>query len=145
MDEECGTPIDTRIEAVTVYTDRARVRRHGKIRLAAGQHELLVEDLPLNLLGDSVRAAARATAPSRILGTDVTHTFHGAPVEKKPAELQAEIERLGDQDEGFKRRMEALASRKAFLQGLATSLGPERRRARSWASSSRRWMATSRD
>lgn len=125
MSETRGTAVETRIEAVTVYTDRARVRRRGRVRLAAGQHRLVVEDLPVNVLPDTVRAAARAAVPSRLLGTEVSRTFHAAPVEAKPAELQAEIERLQDQDEALKRQSEALLARRTFLQTLAGSLGPE--------------------
>lgn len=125
MSEATGTVVETQIDAVTVYLDRARVRRRGRVRLAAGQHRLLVQDLPVNLVTESVRAAARVAVPSRLLGTDVSRTFHAAAVEAKPAELQAEIERLQDQDEALKRQIEALLSRRTFLQTLAGSLGPE--------------------
>ena len=84
--------VETRIDAVTVYTDRARVRRRGRVNLAAGSHELVIKDLPTNVLAESVRAAARSAGRARLLGTDVSRTFHAEPVESKPSELQAQIE-----------------------------------------------------
>lgn len=117
--------IDTRIEAVTVYTDRARVRRRGRVSLPAGSHELVIKDLPINVLAESVRAAARSSGKARLLGTDVSQTFHPEPVEYKPAELLAQIEALEEEDRGLLRRLEALTCRRSFLQTLSASLGPE--------------------
>lgn len=118
-------PIDTSIDSVTVYTDRARIARRGKARVGAGPQELVVEDLPIELLPESVRAAATATAPARILGTEVTRRFHVAAVEGRVADLQAQLEALGDQLEALNKQAEALAVRRTFLQTLAGSAGEQ--------------------
>src|SRR5207302_4444884 len=94
-------PVETRIEAVTVYTDRARISRRGRAHAAAGQQELVVDDLPVDLLPESVRAAARSTTPARLLGTEVTRQFHAEPVEAGVAELQAQLEALQERDEAL--------------------------------------------
>src|SRR5688572_7136017 len=117
--------LETRIEALTVYTDRARVRRRGRIALDAGSHQVVLQGLPINVVPESVRASARATVKSRLLGTDVSRTFHPEPVEARPAELQAQIETLEDQDCALLRRIEAFTARRKFLQSLADSLGSE--------------------
>lgn len=116
---------ETRIEAVTVYTDRALVRRRGRIALPGGSHEVRVAGLPVNLLPETVRASARARGAARLLGTDVSRTFHAEPAEARAAELQAQIEALEDQHRALERQVEALTSRRTFLQTLAGSLGSE--------------------
>jgi hypothetical protein len=117
--------LETRIEEVTVYTDRAQVVRRGTVTLGAGPQELLIEDLPSVLVPESVRAGARAPVPTRLLGTDVARTFHKDPPEARPAELQAEIERLTDRDEALSNEAEARGARRTFLQNLAASSGTE--------------------
>ncbi len=117
--------LETRTEKVTVYNDRAQVTRHGRVRLPAGQQELVIEDLPVVLLPDSVRAAIRATEPCRLLSTDVTRTFHAEAPETRVSELQAEVEALQDRDAEAVQRLEALTTRRTFLQTLATSAGSE--------------------
>jgi uncharacterized protein (TIGR02231 family) len=119
------TPVETRIEAVTVYPDRARVTRRGRTRAAAGHQGLVVEDLPADLLPESVRAAARAAVPARLLGTEVTRRFHGAPAEAEVAELQQRVEALQDRDESLVRQTEAQIVRRSFLQSLANAAGEQ--------------------
>lgn len=116
---------ETRIEKVTVYTDRAQVTRSGKMALEAGQQELVVDDLPMTLGVESVRANLRATVPCRILSTDVTQTFHAEAPEQRVAELQAQIEALQEQDAAAVQKLEGIATRRTFLQSLAGSAGGE--------------------
>jgi len=119
------TRVETRIEEAAVYVDRARVTRRGRVRLAAGLHELIVEDLPETLLPDSARAAARAAVPARLLGADVRRTFHAEPPEQPVAELQARVEELEAEDEALRQRHEALVVRRGFLHTLASSAGEQ--------------------
>jgi uncharacterized protein (TIGR02231 family) len=117
--------ISTRIEEVTVYTDRARVTRRGRITLPTGPQEVALDDLPSELIPETVRAKARGSVPARLLGTDVTRTFHAGPPEARPAALQAQIEALQDQDETLRTQIDALTKRRVFLETLAASAGPE--------------------
>ncbi|TDW21882.1 DUF4139 domain-containing protein [Kribbella kalugense] len=79
--------VDAPIVAVTVYPDRARVTRRGRIIVPAGDQTVYVEPLPLALEDDSVRVAGRG--PATVLGVDVAMQ-HNA---QSPEEAVAEVER----------------------------------------------------
>lgn len=117
--------ISTDIESVTVYTDRAQVTRRGEIELAAGSHEVVVDNLPLTLMPESVRVSAKANVGARLLATDVKRTFHREPKDERVAELTKEIESLEERDRALKKREDALETRRNFLNTLASAAGQE--------------------
>lgn len=59
---------DSRLEAVTVFPDRARVTRQARTTLTAGLHILEFPELPLGLQTESLRVAGHGTARARLLG-----------------------------------------------------------------------------
>ncbi len=90
------TPIVTQVTAVTVFPDRARVTRTGRAALAAGQQRLEIQQLPLGLLPDSLRAAGRGTARAKLLGvTNRLEHFYETPAD---AALQLEKQILANTD-----------------------------------------------
>jgi uncharacterized protein (TIGR02231 family) len=132
--------IEAPIVAVTVFPDRARVTRAGLARLVAGEHRVVIEDLPLSLQADSVRVAGSA-APAggaagagsagagavTVLGVDVNRRHHAETpdevtraLEERLREARARLAALEDDDA-------VAAERLAFLGGLA------RRATRSYA------------
>lgn len=119
------TEVESRIDAVTVYTDRAQVTRRGEADVPAGSHELVLAHLPGGLVAESVRASARATARARLVATDVRRTFHPDPVEERVAALLREIEDLEDRDRELAQSEDAAAVRRGFLTTLATSAGQQ--------------------
>ena len=100
-------PLPTTISEVTVYPDRARVTRRGKVHLTpttSGSQWLEVSELPLDLNPDSLRASARGTARARLLGLQSQRTFFSETpaeavrqLEKKVEDLQDEIQTLDTQ------------------------------------------------
>lgn len=110
--------IETSIKSVTVYPDRARVTAVGKTNLAAGEHTLLVTDLPLVLDANSVRAGGRGTAAVRVQGVDVGRVFHEQTPATKVRELQEAIEGLEDEMRVLNDRKAGLASHAKYLDGL---------------------------
>lgn len=118
-------PLETRIDTVSVFIDRARITRRGKVTVSAGRIELVIRNLPISLLPESIRASARATAPTRLLGTEVNRSIHSQPVETKPAEIQKEIEALQDRDSALAARATALTARRGFLDTFAAASGQE--------------------
>ncbi|MBM3459681.1 MAG: mucoidy inhibitor MuiA family protein, partial [Armatimonadetes bacterium] len=117
--------METTLDAVVVYPDRALVARIGRQAVEAGRQELVVANLPVGLFPEWVRVRARGTAPVRLLGTEVGRTFHTDPVEEKPAEIVAEIEALEEQDAGLAQRQEAVGVRRTFLQRLVETGGEQ--------------------
>src|SRR5690349_7431858 len=111
--------IASTLDAVTVFPDRARVTRRGRLSLEPGQHRLEIADLPLALIVDSVRASGRGTARSRLLGirTEMRH-YAQAPAETA-RDLEARIQTLQDSDADLVARAEVLDKAQKALDGLA--------------------------
>ena len=87
--------LDTVIESVTVYPERALVTRRGAISLeTAGEHTLRISSLPQTVLRDSLRATGAGPAGTRILGIEQVAEIHPAPPEEDARRLRDEIARL---------------------------------------------------
>jgi N-terminal domain of unknown function (DUF4140) len=80
-------PIETQISAVTVYQDRALVKRRGAIAISSQTQALVVADLPLTLQTDSVRVSGSGAIAVQLLGVRVDHNFTTEPVEERLAQL----------------------------------------------------------
>lgn len=96
--------VDAPIAAVTVYPDRARITRRGRITVPAGDQTVYVEPLPLALQEDSVRVAGRG--PATVLGVDLATSHHPqapdetvAELERQRREAEAEVVELIDADD----------------------------------------------
>src|SRR5688572_11960937 len=111
------------LEAVTVFPDRARVTRRGRLSVEPGQRRLEIADLPLALETDSVRASGRGTARARLLGirTEMRH-YVETPAEAA-RELEAQIQTLQDRDADLAARAEVLDKAQKALDGLAAESG----------------------
>lgn len=105
------------IRDVTVYTNRALVTRVGSIHLAAGEHELRINNLP-TFLHKSLRASGKGPQGTRILNVDITTTFYARPPEAEIQALQAEINRLEQQIDLLQARQDALSDRRQWLRSL---------------------------
>jgi uncharacterized protein (TIGR02231 family) len=113
--------LDAPITSVTVYPDRARVTRVGRLPLGAGEQRVLVEALPLGVQEDSVRVTGRG--PATVLGVDVerrqqpriTHA-DAAELDGRRRALAAQLAEVTDAD--------AVAQQRAdFLGNLAQRAG----------------------
>lgn len=116
-------PLATTIESVTVYPDRARVTRRGTALLGPGLHELELPDLPLELLPDSCRVAARSFAGVRLLGTEVRAVRHVEPPREELARATAEVEQLREEQAALAAREQSIGTRRDFLTSFATNAG----------------------
>lgn len=87
-------PVTATVTSVIVYPDRARVTCRGRVDLPAGQHHLLVGDLPLALETESVRAAGQGKARVRLRGVDVNRRHYADAPATRVRELEAEARRL---------------------------------------------------
>ncbi|MFF0342721.1 mucoidy inhibitor MuiA family protein [Kribbella sp. NPDC004875] len=113
--------VDAPIVGVTVYPDRARVTRRGRIAVPAGDQTVYVEPLPLSLEQDSVRVSGRG--PATVLGVDVATQHHPqapdetvAELERERLEAQNQVAELADADD-------VQAQVDAFLTQLARRAG----------------------
>lgn len=113
--------LDAPIVAVTVYPDRARVTRRGKLLLPSGLSTVHIGPLPLGLHRDSVRVGGHGAAT--VLGVDVVVRHQARPTGRTLAEVEearravaAELAELAD--------AEAVEAQRAeFLTTLAQRAG----------------------
>ncbi|MBB5111316.1 DUF4139 domain-containing protein [Micromonospora echinospora] len=113
--------IDAPVVGVTVYPDRARVTRRGRLRLAAGDHRVRVAPLPPGLRRDSIRVGGRGAVT--VLGVDVAAWRQArstdaqvVELERRRRELADELTEVGDTDAIEEQRGE-------FLTRLAERAG----------------------
>ena len=110
--------VDASIVAVTVYSDRARVTRRGQIALEPGEHTLTVENLPITLDEDSVRASGKG-AGVVIRGVDVKTEYLDDPLEFDRSGLEERMEALKDEDNELRDALVLQDSTLTFLNNLS--------------------------
>jgi len=113
------TSIESHITSVTVYPDRARISRSGKASLEPGAHRLLVTELPLTLLPESVRVSGKGTARARLGGVELRREFYTETPSASAAELEQRIQQIDDQEIVLADEGATLEATLTFLNGLA--------------------------
>lgn len=111
------TDLAAPIKEVTVYADRALITRSGSLQLAAGEHELRVNDLP-QFLRESLRASGQGPQGSRILDVDIKTAFYSRPPVSELLELQTACDLLQQRIDLLRARREALNDRRQWLRAL---------------------------
>ena len=108
--------VETTINAVVVFPDRARVTARGSINASEGVHELTIGDLPMVMDPESVRVSGAGTAGVRIRSVDVRRRHY----EKSPS---ADVRALEDQIQNLRNDLQgyddAAAVKSASLEHLA--------------------------
>lgn len=111
---------DAPIQAVTVYTNRAKITRRGTVYVRAGEHIVTLPDLPMSLESDSVRATS--TDPRfKIIDLDVKIETIDTNALPGVAALQQRHDELTEQHEALLDEDAVAASRLAFLQDIRQS------------------------
>lgn len=111
------TDLAAPIKEVTVYADRALITRSGSLQLAAGEHELRINNLP-SFLRESLRASGQGPQGARILDVDISTTFYTRPPESELLALQTACDLLQQRSEIIHARQEALNDRRQWLRTL---------------------------
>lgn len=111
-------PVVVQIHSVMVYPDRARVGCLGEVDLPLGTQRLILDDLPLNLEVESVRAAGQGQARVRVLGVDVRLAHYIQTPAVPVQELERQIEQLEDQVKSWEDQRTALKGQLQHLDGL---------------------------
>jgi uncharacterized protein (TIGR02231 family) len=95
-----------RIHAATVYQDRAVVSRTAEVTLPAGEHEIIFDGLPLNLIEDSLQVTGLGAGVTLL---DVGHKRVTKPAASQPraAELQKQIDELVERDRELQGKIKA--------------------------------------
>ncbi len=115
-------PAASKVDAVTVFASGAEVRRLARLKLSAGEHTVVISDLPQQALAPSIRVEGRATGKLEIGAVDsrrIVVPRAGAEArESERRRIEDEIERLKDERAGYEGRIEAAESQKGFIREL---------------------------
>ncbi len=114
--------LETTIRDVTVFIDRARITRAGKMDLETGCQSIEITDLPTaHLEPDSVRVQAEGTAKTRILGVDVKKRFFVDTPPGKAKELTDQLQTLLDENKTLSDTADSVITQIKHLDGLSDS------------------------
>jgi uncharacterized protein (TIGR02231 family) len=110
--------LETTLFTVTVFPDRARVTRRGKIALETGTHSIEIPDLPIQLNPDSARASARGAARARLLGLQMERLYFAETPAEQVREMEMQLEALLDEMAGLDAQAELLKTNRARVSEL---------------------------
>ncbi len=82
------------IGAVTVYQDRAVVTRAASSELAAGEHELILDNLPASLQENSLQVSAKSTGQATLLDVKVSDVYQTDTANERVRSIEAQIDTL---------------------------------------------------
>lgn len=111
--------VETAISRVTVYSDRARVTRSGKIRLEEGRQRIAVSELPFALDDASVSAALPGATKARLLSIEVEESHGKRTATKEAEELLEKLEDMQRKNQTLTDQINALNSEESFLSSLS--------------------------
>lgn len=98
------TTVNSRISAVTVFPDRARITRSAATHVEPGSQALEISDLPLHIDVESIRASIRGNARLRLLGVQMRRAIYTESSHERVRHLEEELETLGDRLKGLETR-----------------------------------------
>ncbi|HWZ96050.1 MAG TPA: mucoidy inhibitor MuiA family protein [Opitutaceae bacterium] len=111
-----AAPIESRITAVTVYTEGAIVTRTAHIDLSAGQTELAFEELPAALVEGSLQVSGHGMANVTILDVNARTIFVAASSDPR-------VKSIEDNLTALQKKVRALNDRGAVLDHQRALLG----------------------
>ncbi|MBN1147955.1 MAG: mucoidy inhibitor MuiA family protein [Anaerolineales bacterium] len=109
----------TSLTTATVYPDRARLQRRGRLAVEAGFQRLEIVDLPRQVDPDSARVAARGTARARLLGLQVHKAFYSETPAEAVRQLEMQLEAAQDEMAALEASIQLVEQNRARLEALA--------------------------
>lgn len=107
-----------RVEAVTVFPDRAQVTRVARVDVPAGAHTVVFEGLPGQLLGDSLRVEGTGSAAIAIGSVDSRPAVGEQPAGDKERDLLRRLIELRDKRALVDADIKALEIRQTFIEAI---------------------------
>jgi len=115
---------DAAIKKVTVYPDRALVVREARLNLTAGEHSILIENLPEAAQGESFRISAFGDDGIALLGMSHRQEFHAQAPQKRLAELEKQIHQMEKyRKKAVEDRLDAFQKQRELLLAISKSSG----------------------
>jgi len=113
--------IQSKIDAVTVYLDRAMITRTVDIDLVKGSQDLVIDNLPAYIIDDSVRVMGQGSVKAKISGVKVKRIFLQEHQLKKIEELRGELEKIKDEKKQIEDKLVSLNTQKKFIESIKIS------------------------
>ncbi|MGQ0602852.1 MAG: mucoidy inhibitor MuiA family protein [Anaerolineales bacterium] len=110
--------MDTTIRAVTVFPDRARLTRTGRVQIEPGVQRIEVRDLPLSLLPESVRASGKGTARAKLLGVSTRMEYFTDTPAESVRDLEAQLRTAQDVSVELAAHSGVLDKEQKYLEAL---------------------------
>lgn len=119
--------VDSHINAVTVYPDRAVITRTGSAGLTNGINELVFENLPAGLLDQSLQVSGTGSINTTILDVTARQTYLAATPDPRRQGLEDQIDALREKDRAVIDRITVVRGQTNLitqLQSSAVAIGP---------------------
>jgi uncharacterized protein (TIGR02231 family) len=116
----------SRIDAVTVYRQSARVSRIVRVDLSAGPARVLLPGLPDELDDDSIRVEGKGSAKARVFGVTVERVTGEVTAAADARAAEGTLERLQDEDRALEDRIRSAQARAKFVESLRSTYSEER-------------------
>jgi len=115
-------PALSKVDAVTVFPSGAEVTRLAEVRIEAGSHALIFENLPGDLMPETLRVEGDAGGMVEIGSVDarLVHAT-SADVDARRRALEADIRRLQDERGMLEQSIADAEYQKSLMQQLASS------------------------
>ncbi len=114
---------ESRISEVTVFNDRAMVKRAATVKLEKGENVVVFEGLPLQVSEDTLRAEGKGTTVARIEGLAIRTVFLENSSEKRIRDIEGEIQTLERSVKRIDARRTSLTAQKAFVDSIKLGWG----------------------
>jgi uncharacterized protein (TIGR02231 family) len=115
----------TRVTAVTVYRDGALVTREAELNLPAGDHRILLKEIPAVADPASIRVSGTGAEGISIGGVEVSQDFRQPGLTTEYKALEKELQDFVSQISALDDRQKSIESLREFLGGLKATAGQE--------------------
>ncbi len=122
--EAAEVEAEGRIEAVTVFPDRAEVTRTVELALPAGQSTVSIAGLSASHISESVRVRGSGSATLKIGSVETRQVHSEAAVQEDERRLEREIEGLNDRRRALEDKIAALKVQLDFIKAIGRE-GPK--------------------
>jgi uncharacterized protein (TIGR02231 family) len=119
------TPANNRIDAVTVFLDRAEVTRQLEVSVNRGAHTIEVSGLPAQLIVASLGASGKGPKGLRIGSVETRRVFGEKAAKQEERKLREKLQSLNDSKAQLEGKIQALNTQAAFIEKLAQLPGNE--------------------
>jgi len=111
----------SKIDAVTVYSDRAMVKRLLQVDLPQGKSIIEVANLPGGLLNESLRVSGSGTSKAKISGVRVEVKYLEKSSSQEIRDLEEELTALNKREKVIKDRMDILNKKTVFVDNISST------------------------